>query len=100
MEYEKKYNQEVRMFNEIVSKYETIQENDIYGAYNLMKESLQCYNRWSTIKCYIRKELGRGEGAAIKNRLEEMCKYLKEVHTTARMIWSRAKDEYKYNEDE
>ncbi|MGL5084937.1 MAG: hypothetical protein ACRC68_04345 [Clostridium sp.] len=100
MKYEEIYSKEVKMFNDIVSRYEAIQENDIYGAYKLMKESLQSYNRWSKIKCDIRKDLGRGEGTAIKNRLEEMCKYLKEVHTTARMIWSRAKDEYKHNEDE
>lgn len=99
MKYEEVYSKEVKMFNGIVNKYELIQENDIYGAYNLMKESLQCYNRWSTIKCDIRKELGRGEGTAIKNRLEEMCKYLKEVHTTSRMIWSRAKEEYKHYEE-
>ena len=100
MKYEQIYNKEVKMFNEIVTKYEDLKENDIYGAYNLMKESLQSYNRWSKIKCDIRKELGRGEGTPMKNRLEEMCKYLKEVHTTARMIWSRAKDEYRNNEEE
>ena len=100
MKYEEIYNKEIKMFNEIVNKYELIQENDIYGAYKLMKESLQSYNRWSKIKCDIRKGLGRGEETAIKSRLEEMCKYLKEVHTTARMIWSRAKDEYRNNEEE
>lgn len=43
----------------------------------------------------LRKSLGRGENAAIKDRLEEMCKYLKEVAVTSRMIWKSAKEDLK-----
>ena len=99
MEYEKQYYQESLMFNNIVKRYEEIQENDISGAFKLMKDSLQAYNRWSKIKLDIKKDLGRGEKAELKDRLEEICKYLKEVHTTSRMIWSKAKDDLKVNKE-
>ena len=98
MDYEKIYNQEVVIFNNIVKRYSMLQENDIESAYKLMIDSLQCYNRWSKIKCDIKKSSGRGQLSAIKARLEEMCKYLKEVYTTSRMIWSRAKEDLKIGE--
>ena len=73
--------------------------NDIKGAYRLMLDSLQAYNRWSKIKLDIKKDLGRGEKAALKDRLEEICKYLKEVHITSRMIWNKAKDDLNNNKE-
>lgn len=98
MSYEEKYNQEVQLFNNISKRFDNLQENDIENAYRLMRDSLQAYNRWSSIKYDIKKEISRGEGAAVKSRLEEICKYLKEVHTSSRMVWSRAKDDYKNSE--
>lgn len=40
MNYEEIYKQEVKMFNDIVREYEGLAEEDIYGAYRLMKVSL------------------------------------------------------------
>lgn len=99
MNYEEQYKQEVKLFNSISNRFEKIQENDILGAYRLMLDSLQAYNRWSKIKCDIKKDLGRGEKAAIKDRLEEICKYLKEVAVTSRMIWKYAREDLKSKED-
>lgn len=99
MNYEEQYNQEAALFNSIVTRFENLNENDIAGAFKVTKDSLQVYNRWSKIKCDVKKELGRGEQAALKDRLEEMCKYLKEVHITSRMIWSKGKEDLRNNED-
>lgn len=99
MNYEEQYKEEVKLFNSIYNRFNSIQENDIVGAYRLMLDSFQAYNRWSKIKCDIKKELGRGEKAAIKDRLEEMCKYLKEVAVTSRMIWKSAKEDSRIKED-
>ncbi len=99
MNYEEQYKEEVKLFNSIYNRFNNIQENDVVGAYRLMLDSFQAYNRWSKIKCDIKKELGRGEKAAIKDRLEEMCKYLKEVAVTSRMIWKSAKEDSKIKED-
>lgn len=99
MNYEEQYIEEVKLFNSIYNRFNNIQENDVVGAYRLMLDSFQAYNRWSKIKCDIKKELGRGEKAAIKDRLEEMCKYLKEVAVTSRMIWKSAKEDSRIKED-
>ncbi|MDB2075652.1 hypothetical protein PMZ66_08545 [Clostridium paraputrificum] len=100
MDYEKVYLQEVKLFNSIVTRFENLQENDIVGAFKLTKDALQVYNRWSKIKCDIKKDLGRGEKAALKDRLEEMCKYLKEVAVTSRMVWKYAKEDIKNNRED
>ena len=99
MNYEEQYKQEVQIFNNIYKRFNNLKENDVVGAYRLMLDSFQAYNRWSKIKCDIKKSLGRGENAAIKDRLEEMCKYLKEVAVTSRMIWKSAKEDLKTKED-
>ena len=99
MNYEEQYKQEVQIFNNIYKRFNNMQENDVVGAYRLMLDSFQAYNRWSKIKCDIKKSLGRGENAAIKDRLEEICKYLKEVAVTSRMIWKSAKEDLKAKED-
>lgn len=99
MNFEQEYKEEAMQYISIAKRFGSIQENDIRGAYKLMIDSLQSYNRWSKIKLDIKKDLGRGEKAALKDRLEEMCKYLKEVHTTSRMIWNKAKEDIKNKED-
>lgn len=99
MNFEQEYKKEAMQYINIIKRFETVQENDIRGAYNLMIDSLQAYNRWSKIKLDIKKDLGRGEKVALKDRLEEICKYLKEVHITSRMIWSKAKEDIKNKED-
>lgn len=50
MDYEKIYIEEVKIFNDISRKYDDLVEEDIAGAFELQKESLQAYNRWSNIK--------------------------------------------------
>lgn len=94
------YTEEVQLFNIITTRFGTLQENDIMGAYRLMIDSLQAFNRWSQIREDIRKGLARGQGAEVKDRLEEMLRYLKEVHVTSRMIWSKAKDDLRNNREE
>lgn len=93
MNYEEEYLQDAKLFNSIVSRFENLQENDVMGAYSLSKDALQVYNRWSKIKCDIKKDLGRGEKAALKERLSEMCRYLYEVHITTRIIWRNANED-------
>jgi hypothetical protein len=97
MNYEEMYLEESKQFNSVVKRFEKLQENDIVGAYRLSIDALQAYNRWSKIKCDIKKDLKRGEMAALKDRLEEMCKYLKEVSITSRMVWKQAREDIKNN---
>lgn len=93
--YEEEYKQEADLFNSIAKRFGSLQESDIKGAYSLMMDSLQAYNRWSYIKHQVKKELPRGQQTALKDRLEEMCKYLDRVYTTSRMVWNKASDDLK-----
>mgnify|MGYP003470005560 CR=1 FL=1 len=99
IKYEQLYKEEAEMFANIVGRFQRLQENDIQEAYKLMVDSLQAYNRWSKIKLDIKKDLGRGEKAALKDRLEEICRYLKEVHVSSRMVWKYARDDKRNNEE-
>lgn len=87
--------EDIKQFNNIKSRYDRLQESNIEGAYALMKDAHRVAERWSFIKYKIRKELGRGQAAAFKDRLDEMYRYLKEVATTSRIIWKMAKEEYR-----
>ncbi|WP_294124676.1 hypothetical protein [uncultured Clostridium sp.] len=93
MSYAKRYKEEVKIFNDISRKFDNLVEEDIIGAFELQKESIQAYNRWSHIKYEIKKELKRGEAVATKERLEEMCIYLKHIHTVSKSVWLKAKED-------
>ena len=94
MEYEEKYKEDITQYVHIVKRFNTLTEYDIAGAYSLMKESFQVAERWSKIRYDIKKDLKRGEKAAFKERLDDMCKYLREISTTSRMIWNQARKSY------
>ena len=95
MDYEKKYIEEVKIFNDISRKFDALTEENILGAFNLQKESIQAYNRLSYIKYEIKKDLKRGEAVAMKERLDEMCIYLKHIHTTTKATWLKAREDLK-----
>lgn len=90
--FETNYAEEIVIYNEILERVKLLQENDVDGAYSLTQDSLQALNRWSEIKYTLKKELGRGEDAALKERSKERCDVLDKVHIFARMTWSNAAD--------
>lgn len=99
MDYEQQYSEEVKILNSIVARYSSLKENDVLSAFNLMRDSLQAYNRWSKIKHDIKQVSKRGENSAIKERLKEICEYLKEVHTDARVIYGNSRDDLRHNKE-
>ena len=93
MDLEKVYPEEIKILNDIYSRNDNLVEEDIEGAFELQKESIQAYNRWSNIKYSIKKELKRGQATATKERLEEICIYLKHIHTVTKAIWLKARED-------
>jgi nicotinamide mononucleotide adenylyltransferase len=87
------YEEDTKQYNSIVQRYSNLSENDITGAFKLMKDSLLVFNRWSYIRAEYRKELKRGEKTEQKDKLEDMLRFLKEVHTDSRMLWKNAIEE-------
>ena len=99
MNYKDQYKQDLVLYNSIVNRYRNLKENDISGAYQLMKDAHIVSERWSVIREDYRKLLKRGEKAEEKDRLEDMCKFLKEVHTDARMVWKQGKEDLRNNRE-
>jgi hypothetical protein len=93
MSYQEIYKEDGRLFNDIVNRYKKLQENDGQEAFQLMKDSWEVFNRWSFIRADYRKGLKRGEKSEEKDRIEDICRFLKEVHTDARMIWKCARED-------
>ena len=93
------YKEDAKLYMDIVRSFEKLTEYDYKTAYNIMIRSLQLYNRWSKIKYDIKKDSGRGENVAIKERIYDMIKYLKEVHITSRSIWKTAQNDERYNSE-
>lgn len=93
------YKVDSEQLNDVVNRYNNLAENDIAGAYKLMKDSLQLFNRWSYIRAEYRKGLKRGEKPEEKDRLEDICRYLKEVHTDSRMVWKYGIESKRDRED-
>ena len=100
MNYKDQYKQDIVLYNSIVNRYRNLKENDISGAYQLMKDAHIVSERWSVIREDYRKLLKRGEKAEGKDRLEDMCKFLKEVHTDARMVWKQGKEDLRNNRED
>ena len=99
MDYKGLYPEDGKLFIDIGSRYKTLQETDGEGAFKLMKDSWEVFNRWSFIRAEYRKGLKRGEKSEEKDRIEDICRFLKEVHTDARMIWKSAREDLRENRE-
>lgn len=86
--------EDVQNFKEIVKKFNILQDTDYSQAYQLHKEALALYDRWSTIFFEVRKaEIGSKKNPALKDRIEHILKILNNIYTSAHMVWNKAKDD-------
>lgn len=65
-----------------------------------MQDSLQAYFRWGVIRCEKRSKLKRGEKAELKDLLENIVKYLDEVHRDTRVLYKLAREDLRNNREE
>ena len=93
MDYEKRYPEEIKILNDIYSRYDKLSEEDIAGAFKLQRDAIQAYFRWSSIKYDIKKDLKRGQAVAVKERLEDICTYIKYIYTSSKSVWLKAKED-------
>ena len=71
-------------------------DNDPKTAYKLMKDSLAAYDRWSKILFDVRREETKEtKDPPFKDRVDDMCRILREINTECRMIWNKGEDEVK-----
>ena len=99
MDYKQQYDKEIILYNSLLNRYRNLKEDDILGAFNLMKDSITVLNRWSVIKEDYKKLLKRGEKAAEKERINDMYKILQNIHDDVKAIWRDAIYRFKNKED-
>jgi predicted oxidoreductase (fatty acid repression mutant protein) len=88
------FDEDIKNFEEILSRFNILQDNDYESAFILHKDALAQYDRWSTIYFEVRKaELGNKKNPALKDRIEQMLKVLNNIYTSSRMVFGRAKED-------
>lgn len=89
-ELKKLYPQDILQYANILNRFKRLTETNPREAYRLSIDALVVYDRWSEIKLQLKKNLKRGEKAELKERLKEMCDFLKEVAVISRMVWKNS----------
>jgi predicted oxidoreductase (fatty acid repression mutant protein) len=86
--------EDIKYFEEILHRFSILQDNDYESAFNLHKDALASYDRWSTIYFEVRKaELGSKKNPALKDRIEQILRVLNNIYTSSRMVFGRAKED-------
>ena len=86
--------EDINRFKDIVKRFNYLQDTDYSEAYQLHKEALAQYDRWSTIFFEVRRsESSSKKDPALKDRIEHILKILNNVYTSSRMVWNKAKDD-------
>lgn len=99
-ELKKEYPDDCIILGNIIKRKNNLKEDDIAGAFSLMQDSLQAYFRWGVIRCEIRSNLKRGEKAELKDLLENIVKYLDEVHRDTRVLYKLGREDLRNNREE
>lgn len=88
------YQADVGNFIQITDRFKYLQDNDYATAYQLHKDALAQYDRWSQILFDVRRaEMAKKRDPAWKDRIEDMLRILNNIYTSSRMIWNKAKDD-------
>ena len=83
-ELRKEYSEDIIIYGNILERFKRLNETDPAGA----------------LKLSIDASVGRGEKAALKDRLKEMYDFLQHVSVTARMAWNNAENNLRSNRGE
>ena len=97
------YSEDAKQYVNLVSRYKSLQENDIINSYKIMIEAAVLADRWSEIKFEISKDLvdkmvpsylkDLVRGDPLKKRLQEKYDILMNIHVNARQIWLKCQEE-------
>jgi hypothetical protein len=94
MENEVILDEDIESFKGILERFGILQDTDYSQAYQLHKDALAQYDRWSTIFFEVRRaEIGSKKDPALKDRIEHVLKILNNVYTSSRMVWNKSKDD-------
>ena len=89
------YQDDISLYNKVVSEYLKLEETDRAGAIMLKKKMAAIYDRLSEIKLELRKsETKKGETTPERERMAERMKLLKEMYIDCRAITNRQVSDY------
>ncbi|AQR95541.1 hypothetical protein [Clostridium saccharoperbutylacetonicum] len=82
-------------FNKLMDEVDILNDNDYGKAYSIHKTALRQYDRWSYILFQIRVNEGKDipKNPALKDRIAQILKMIDNAYVSARMVWSKAKDD-------
>lgn len=82
-------------FNSLMDEVDILSDSDYAKAYLLHKKALRQYDRWSYILFEIRKNEGKEipKNPALKDRIGQILKMIDNAYVSARMVWSKAKND-------
>lgn len=87
---EELYQEDVNNFIQIVDRFKYLQDNDYSTAYQLHKDALAQYDRWSQILFEVRREeLIKKKDPPWKDRIDDMLRVLNNIYTSSRMVWNK-----------
>lgn len=95
---EDNYLQDAIEYVKIRKRYDELQDSDVAGAFRLMKDSLALYDRWSKILFDVRRtETKETKDPPFKDRVDDMCRILREINTETRMLWNKGEEDLRNN---
>lgn len=88
------YSAELKQYKTLLEAYQGLTDNDPAQAFNIMQDALNLAERFSEIHFDVRREekIIKVKDAALKDRMEQIYKILREIHTGCRMIWARGEN--------
>ncbi|MHC1681372.1 MAG: hypothetical protein AB6733_00165 [Clostridiaceae bacterium] len=91
---EELYFEDVNNFINVVKRFKYLQDNDHATAYQLHKDALAQYDRWSQILFEVRRsEIVRRKDPPWKDRVEDMMRVLNNIYTSSRMVYRKGKED-------
>lgn len=87
--------EDLKSFNDILSRFKILTDNDYAEAFQLHQEALILYERWSYILYEIRTSEKRGipKDVPLKDRIKNMLDIIEWIYTSARTVFVKGKND-------
>ncbi|WP_315074489.1 hypothetical protein [uncultured Clostridium sp.] len=87
--------EDLNNFNNLMDEIDILNDSDYAKAFQLHKNALRQYDRWSYILFQIRSNEGKEvqKNPALKDRIGQILKMIDNAYVSSRMVWSKAKDD-------
>ena len=95
-QFKEKYAEDIMQLKNLVENYNNLQEQDVEGAYKIMKKSLVILNRLIYIQTEFTSVLSCGKCSQINKIIENYIILIDSIHTDSRIIYKSGRDYEKF----